>query len=41
GMAEYIDLLRAVQKLGSNLDERLKLLGEIKEFILKKHLDLL
>jgi len=41
GMAEYIDLLRAVQELGSNLDERLKLLGEIKEFILKKHLDLL
>ncbi|MCI5224579.1 MAG: AAA family ATPase, partial [Candidatus Electrothrix sp. AR4] len=41
GMAEYIDLLRAVEELGSNLAERLKLLGDIKEFILKKHLEVL
>ncbi|MCI5123604.1 MAG: AAA family ATPase [Candidatus Electrothrix sp. AR5] len=41
GMAEYIDLLRAVRELGSNAKEQLSLLGDIKEFVLKKHLELL
>lgn len=41
GMAEYIDLLRAVQELGDSVEKQLNLLGEIKEFVLKKHLDLL
>ncbi len=41
GMAEYIDLLRAVRELGSDAKEQLSLLGDIKEFVLKKHLELL
>ncbi len=41
GMAEYIDLLRAVRELGGSVKEQLSLLGDIKEFVLKKHLELL
>jgi MoxR-like ATPase len=41
GMAEYIDLLRAVRELGDSVKEQLSLLGKIKEFVLKKHLELL
>lgn len=41
GMAEYIDLLRALSTLGKSTQEQLRLLEDIKEFVLKKHLDLL
>ena len=37
GMAEYLDLVRAVSEMKSSSDEQLALLQEIKDFVLKKH----
>ena len=39
GQAEYLDLLRAVMKLGKNEKDRLRMLHDIRVFALKKHPD--
>ncbi len=37
GGAEYLDLLRALYHLGKDTDERLDLIGQIREFTFRKH----
>lgn len=37
GLAEYLDLVRALVEQGKSVEEQLKLLARIKDFVLKKH----